>query len=158
MCIYAGRGRNERAMKSGKFPSNAAQIIQIRFNRPRAHLFLINRTNSYVPSADTASRPTTATAGPEKPPQKVRPPLSADGRGISPHPIPFRLRNWATSPLRSKGSKAGSPRVSTAALGQQSQGQLWASPYMAEARASDRSGCPKSYPRLSGKSPNGIPP
>ena len=110
MRIYAGRGRNRRATKSGKFPSNPAQLNQIRFNRPRAHLFLINRTNSYVPSADTTSHPTTAIAGPEKPPQKARPPLSADGRGISPHQIPFRLSNWAPSPLRSRGSKAGPPK------------------------------------------------
>ena len=32
----------------------------------------------------------------------------------------------------------------------QSQGQLWASPYMAEAQASDCLGCPKSCPRPAG--------
>ena len=53
--------------------------------------------------------------------------------------------------MRQKGHRArygpgvrrlGPPKVSIAAPGQQSQGQLWASPYMAEARANDRLGCP----------------
>ena len=94
----------------------------------------------------------------EKPPQRARLPLSANGRGIFPQPIHSRLRNRAPSPLRSRGSKAGPPRVSTAVPGQQSQGQLWASPYMVEARASDRSGCPKSCLRPAESSLNGIPP
>ena len=34
-----------------------AQLMQIQLNRPRAHLFLINRARTYgkVPSADTTS-------------------------------------------------------------------------------------------------------
>ena len=68
----------------------------------------------------------------------------------SPHSyIQKKATKRAPSPLRSKGSKAGPSRVSTAAPGQKSQGQLWASPYLAMARASDRSGCPKSCPRPS---------
>ena len=61
---------------------------------------------------------------------------------MSPHPIPFRQRNWAPSPLRSRGSKAGPLGVSTAALGQQSQGRLRASLYEAEAQASKTLGTP----------------
>ena len=152
------KGTKRTGDEIGEVSLKTAQLNQIRFNRPRSHLFLINHTNSYVPSADTTSHPTAATAGPEKPPQKACLLLSADGRGIFPQLIPSRLRNWAPSPLRSRGSKARPQRVSTTAPGQQSQGQLWASPYMAEARASDRSGCPKSCPRPAGRSPNGIPP
>ena len=51
-----------------------------------------------------------------------RPLAPSRGSGAPPatKPISFRLRIWAPSPLRSRGSKAGPPRVSTAALGQQS--------------------------------------
>ena len=94
----------------GSFPRVQAQLIQIRFHRPRAHLFLINRAHSYVLSANTTWHPTAATASPEKLPQKARLPLSADGRGIFPQSIPSRLRNWAPSPLWSRGSKAGPPK------------------------------------------------
>ena len=91
-----------------------------------------------------------AMAAPEKTASKDAPGVVSRWKGNTPQPIPSELRNQAPSPLRSRGSKAGPFKVSTAASGRQSQGQLWASPYMAEAQASDCLGCPKSCPRPAG--------
>ena len=134
-------------MKSGKFPLDLAWLISIRFYRPRAHLFLINHGNSYVPSTDTVSRPTAAAAGVVLPPRenclkRRASHCRADGGDI-PHPIPFKQRNEAPSPLRSRGSKAGPLGVSTAAPGQKSQGRPRASPYRAETQARETLGTPK---------------
>ena len=91
-----------------------------------------------------------AMAAPEKTTSKDAPGVVSRWKGNTPQPIPSELRNRAPSPLRSRGSKAGPFMVSTAASGRQSQGQLWASLYMAEAQASDCLGCPKSCPRPAG--------
>ena len=79
---------------------------------------------------------------PEKAASKGAPAVANRRKRGNPHPIPFRQRNWAPSPLRSRGSKAGPLGVSTAAPGQQSQGRLWASLYEAEAQASETLGTP----------------
>ena len=80
---------------------------------------------------------------PEKAASKDAPAVVSRRERNNPHPIPFRQRNWAPSPLRSRGSKAGPLGVSTAAPGQQSQGRLRASLYEAEAQASETLGTPK---------------
>ena len=59
-----------------------------------------------------------------------RPHAPSRGSGAPPatKPIPFRLRNWAPSPLRSRGSKARPPRVSTTAPGQTESGMTKGEP------------------------------
>ena len=83
------RGQNGRAMNSGKFPSDLAQLIRIRPNRPRVHLFLINRAHTVTshPQMLRRIRPQRRQAPfrlPEEPPQKAHPPSPADGKAISP--------------------------------------------------------------------------
>ena len=177
MRIYAVTRRNRRATKSGKFPpKNPARLsrsgLTAHDHSPSSLIARAGTPRQLPPSliarAGTSRRLTPHRIQPqqqqepfrlpEKAASKDAPTVASHRERNNPHPIPFRRRNWAPSPLQSRGSKAGPPRVSTATLGQQSQGQLWASPYMAEARASDRSGCPKSCPRSAGRSPNGIPP
>ena len=68
-----------------------------------------------------------------------RPLAPCGGSGALPAP---EIKTSEPSPLRSRGSKAGPPGVSTAAPGQQSQGRLRASLYEAEAQASETLGTP----------------
>ena len=79
---------------------------------------------------------------PEKAASKDAPAVVSRRERNNPHLIPFRQRNRAPSPLRSRGSKAGTLGVSTAAPGQQSQGRLRASLYEAKAQASETLGTP----------------
>ena len=79
---------------------------------------------------------------PEKAASKDAPAVVSRRERNNPHPIPFRQRNWAPSPLWSRGSKAGPLGVSTAAPGQQSQGRLRASLCEAKAQASETLGTP----------------
>ena len=88
--MRGGRGCNGRAMKPGKgIFLDLAKLMRIRPNRPRALLFLANRARIVTshPQTPRHIRPQRRQAPfrlLEKPPQKAHPPLSADGRGISP--------------------------------------------------------------------------
>ena len=94
-------------MKSGKFPSDPARLILIRFYHPRAHLFLINRGNSYVPSADTMSRPTATVVGVVLSPQKITSkgaPAVVELMGETlPPPYSFQTKELGVEPIMVKG-------------------------------------------------------
>ena len=88
-------------MKSGKFPQDPAQLTSIRFNRPCAHLFLINCGSSYVPS--TTSRPTAAAAGvvlyPQKNASKGAPVVAELMGKIFPPPYSFQTKELGAEPV-----------------------------------------------------------
>ena len=101
-------------MKPRKFPSDLAQLIQIRFYRPRAYLFLINRMNSYVPPADTTSRPTAAAVGVVPPPRENRlkrhaSRCQADGGDIPP-PYSFQTKELGAEPIMVQGFEGWAPK------------------------------------------------
>ena len=90
-------------MKLGKFPLDPARLTPIRFYRPRAHLFLINCGNSYVPSVDTTSRPTAAAAGvipsPQKTTSKGAPAVAEPMGKIFPLPYSFQMKEPGSEPI-----------------------------------------------------------
>ena len=53
--------------------------------------------------------PTIATASPEKPPQKARLPLSADGRGIFPPADSFQTKELGAEPVTVQGFEGWTP-------------------------------------------------
>ena len=112
MSIYAGSRRNERAMKSGKFPLDPAWLTTIRFYRPRTHFFLINCRNSYVPS--TTSRLATTIAGVVSPPQKTASkgtPAIAEPMGkVFPPPYSFQMKEPSSEPITVQGFEGWAPK------------------------------------------------
>ena len=101
-------------MKSGKFPPDPVRLTPIRFYRPRAHHFLINRGNSYVPSADTTSCPTAVAAdvvpSPQKTASKGAPAIAEPMGKIFPPPYSFQMKEPGAEPITVQGFEGWAPR------------------------------------------------
>ena len=99
-------------MKSGKFPLDPARLTMIRFYRPRAHFFLINCGNSYVPS--TTSRSATMAAGIISPLQetasKGAPPVVEPIGEIFPMAYSFHTKEPGSEPIMVQGFEGWAPK------------------------------------------------